>query len=127
MGKEGLMIMKVADEFWTLVQAAESAWQKTDGTDELEPYLLQILQFVQSNSNSREELVENFKTIVKEEKWPIEILEFCMRELKWDEIKLSVLQEMSNSSDLRVRDALSRVLAVYEKEWEDSDLYKYYS
>ncbi|MDH5228451.1 MAG: hypothetical protein OEZ58_09180 [Gammaproteobacteria bacterium] len=119
--------MKVADEFWTLVQAAESAWQKTDGTDELEPYLLQILQFVQSNSNSREELVENFKTIVKEEKWPIEILEFCMRELKWDEIKLSVLQEMSNSSDLRVRDALSRVLAVYEKEWEDSDLYKYYS
>jgi hypothetical protein len=121
------MIMSMVKEFWVLVKKAETVWEEADGVDELEPYLLEILRFVNSNIDSRNELVECFNLIVKEDRGPIEVLEFCMRELRWEEVRETVMQEMKSNSDIRVLDALERVLAVFEDEWADSDLYAYYS
>lgn len=119
--------MNVSDEFWLLVKSAETAWENTDGADELEPYLLAILEFAKKHSADREELVRCFSVLVKEDRGPIEILEFCMRELQWQEVKDATIQAMKEHADIRVLDALDRVLAVYEAKWDDADLYKYYS
>lgn len=119
--------MSVTEEFWQLVMSAESTWETTDGTDELEPYLLAVLEFVKKNIDHRTELVECFKILVNEDRGPIEVLEFCMRELRWKEVQEAVIQTMKENTDIRVLDALNRILAVYEDEWEDGNLYKYYS
>lgn len=119
--------MNVVEQFWLLVRNAESAWENTDGADELEPYLLAVLEFVKKNITHRAELLKCFNTLVWEDKGPIEILEFCMRELRWKEVQETAIQAMKENTDIRILNALDRFLAVYEDEWEDADLYKYYS
>ena len=49
-----------------------------------------------------------------------------LRELRWHEVRDLAAAKMSCSEDPRVSSALSEVLAVYEDEWPDADLYAYY-
>lgn len=119
--------MSIENEFWRLAGDAEAAWKITDGTDELEPYLLEILEFAKNNNDSREKLAQCFVCLLNGDSWPIEILEFCMRELQWPSVKAATISKMRENTDIRILDGLNRVLAVYEDEWEDADLYRYYS
>ena len=39
----------------------------------------------------------------------------------------AVLNKIEESDDLRIISAMNDILEVYEDEWEDADLYEYYS
>jgi hypothetical protein len=57
----------------------------------------------------------------------VDILEFCMRELRWEEIR-DVMQALSTdaASDWRIRSAAERVLEAYEDEWPGGEIYRTY-
>lgn len=94
--------------------------------ESFESSLIDILNFVKSHPEAKDEFVEKFKEIVNESKSkPFEAVSFCMRELRWPEIR-SYIESEINSSPGR-HELLVSALAAYDDEWSDHDLYKYYS
>lgn len=114
--------------FKKMAMIAQKKWENTYSSEELEPELLDSLNFVKANLNKRNVLSQCFIDIVNDYRnGPLEIVVFSMRELQWVEVKDAALSRKQISDDPRVQSAMNDVLAVYEDEWEDADLYKYYS
>jgi len=113
--------------FWTLVSVTQNAWDKTYGVNEIEHHLLDILQFVKKHPTDKDDFIECFITLLKKSAGPLEIVEFCMRELQWEEIKKAAEQMQIESKDIRLQNAMQRIIDVYSENWDDADLYKYYS
>jgi hypothetical protein len=116
----------VKSKFRSLVEAASKRWDATSGADELEPALLDILNFVKAHIESRSVLEDAFIELSRSKGVPVEILEFCMHELRWSKVRDEVESAIRGSTDLREQQALERVLTAYSDDWEDADLYAYY-
>ena len=80
------------DQFWKLVAITQDVWNNTYGTNELEPYLLDILQFVKKHITEKDDLVKCFIILLKESCGPLEIVVFCMRELQWSRFLMFTLK-----------------------------------
>ena len=112
----------------TLCQETQDKWEITYGVNEIEDCLLKILILIKQNSKHRSEFSDYFiERIQRKEKFPLEIIIFCMRELQWVEIEEAVTNEMYKASDPRIISAMKQILEVYEVDWEDGDMYEYYS
>lgn len=92
-----------------------------------EPYYLEILSFIKEHPERHDFFVRDFINRLKKGIQPWEVIQFCMRELQWIEIRDAAIKEKSETDDWRVICIMNDILAVYEEEWEDSDLYPYYS
>jgi len=113
--------------FWELVKLAQEVWDKTYSTEEIEPYLLDILRLAREHPHERNNLANCFIKLLKEPRATVEIFQFCMRELRWLEIKRAVEEQMwQNAGNLRFLDAMQQILDVYSEEWLDADIYGYY-
>ncbi len=119
--------MNNIDKFWELVAVTQESWNNTFGVNEIEPHLLDILQFVKNHPNEKTKFVNCFITLVRGHCGPLEIVEFCMRELQWPEVREAALQRQLDSKDFRVLDAMENIIAVYSDKWDDADLYQYYT
>lgn len=121
------MIDSTISQFWNKCEVIRLSWAATSGTNEIEHLLIELLMFVRSHPEAGKHLKECFERLVFDRNLgPLEIIIFCMRELRWPEIKDAVLSKMKGTNDPRILAGLDSVLAVYEDEWEDSDLYEYY-
>ena len=94
---------------------------------EAEPLYLELLEFLKINLNKKDYLAEKLGNRVKNAQQPWEAIQFCMRELKWEVVRNAVLDRRNSTDDPRIISVMNDILAVYEDEWEDADLYKYYS
>ena len=94
---------------------------------EAEPLYLELLEFLKVNLDKKEYFAKKLANRVKNAQEPWEAIQFCMRELKWEAVKNAALDRISSTDDPRVISVMNDILAVYEDEWEDADLYKYYS
>lgn len=115
------------DKFWELVQIAKNAWYNTSGINEIECYLLDVLRFVKRFPDDRNEFIKCFITLLHDGRSSMEIIQFCMRELQWLEIKEAATEIQRNSNDIRMKDIMERIIEVYKEKWVDEDLYDYYS
>ena len=98
------------------------------GVNEIESELLKILKHIKNDKENRELIKQFLIQIVKGIKlYPLEIIIFCMRELQWEEIKEVAIYESKNTNDWRIISSMKQILAVYDSEWEDADMYEYYS
>jgi hypothetical protein len=104
--------------------------QKTERilyTEDMEPYLLDILDFIKAHPGRRDDFVSAFKKLLRGEiKSPHEVIEFCMRELQWPEILDEINSLLKIRRDPRSIAVLEELARVYLPEWEDSDMYAYY-
>jgi hypothetical protein len=125
---EAQLMSNVKISFKKMAMIAQKKWENTYGSEEIEPKLLDILNYVKANLNKRNILSQCFIDIINDYRnGPLEIVIFSMRELKWDEVKNAALNRKKISDDPRVWSAMDDVLAVYKDKWEDAELYKYYS
>ena len=116
------------EEFWRLCRQAGHAWEESADTKYYEPFLLKILRHVTSYPDLRSEFAQCFIDIVHDTTPAIwEIVMYCMRELQWSEVYDAADHEYHSNQDLRVQAVMEDILAVYEDEWENSDLFEYYS
>jgi len=113
--------------FWELVLVTQNAWNETYGVNEIEHHLLDILEFVKKYPGDKDNFIKGFVTLLQENRGPFEIVEFCMRELQWLEVKEATEQIQRKSRDIRVQNVMQRIIDVYSEKWNDADLYKYYS
>jgi len=121
------MSNNISTEFWKLCDAAHEKEKVSNGPDEFETEMLGILNLIKSNPLSKTLFIEYLTKILKNnKKWPQEIVEYSMRELQWIELKKIAVRIIEENTDYRVKRWMEIFLEVYEKEWEDSELYEYY-
>lgn len=96
--------------------------------NDIEENLLEILVFIKNNIQYRADISNYFIDRIHRKKiFPLEIIIFAMRELQWPEIKEAALDEINAADDPRIISAMNHILEVYDKEWQDAEMYKYYS
>lgn len=109
-------------------QDAKEASDKYHSSSLYEPYLIKILFYIKAHKPYKMEFVNFFQDSIENPGsifW--EIIMYCMRDLKWDEVKSTVLKKMDQEIDPRQRSILHSILGVYEENWEDSDLWVFYT
>lgn len=116
----------IIEQFKNLGQEAEHVLNQKYSVSKIEYILLQMLNITKVNTDVHDKLIDCFMEIIDTGYAPLEVVQFCMRELKWPKIKEQVIKRLEESDDPRVHKAMNDVLAVYEEEWEDEEFYKYY-
>lgn len=96
-----------------------------DGEFTYESVLVDMLNFIKENLEYRSLFVRKFEEILLSKNIPIECVAFCMRELKWDEIRKFAVDGFDMKKDPRSAAYIS-LLSAYEENWQDEDLYFYY-
>ena len=121
--------VEIVQEFGRLIEVAEKKWRATYSADDLEPELLNILIFTKHNLDSKGVLEQCFLDLIYTKKWRVslDVLEFCMHELKWSKIKQALEKVVENTNDIRERDALSGVIEAFSDDWNGAVIYNYYS
>lgn len=116
-------------QFWKLCKKAQKAWDHNIyGDFELEQDLLPILNLVKANPQYRDAFVKGFIEIIRyDNKGPLEIVMYCMRELQWEEIRMAAIKWMHESEDMRVKMAMSDLLEGYEPPSFSSHAYMNYT
>lgn len=120
------LIMTNIQDFYKTCDSIKAEWRSPNQINE--QHYIDALNFIKKNKLYKNEILDYFFKIIKGQinDMPIDLIKFCMRELKWVEIKNFVEDELEKG-DPRVRYLLEGILKVYDAEWEDSDLYQYYS
>jgi hypothetical protein len=98
------------------------------GVSELEHLLVDLLEFIQAGTVRRELLEQRLITLfVAATPGSVEVLEFVMRALRWSAVELELRTIQETDSDFRVVNEAKRVLEVFETDWDNGDIYRFYS
>ena len=125
--------MTIAEEFEGLRASLLRAGGTTGGDCRaLEPSLVAILQLVQERPEARLFFVEKFVEIaVGRLEAPTELVPFCMRELRFPEVRQAVAKHFDELHAIqrhaRYMNFCSDVMKAYDDfVWEDADLWDYF-
>jgi hypothetical protein len=110
-----------------VVQRVSELEAATIGTEEIEPDLRKLVEIVEANPSDLVGLKKEFLRLVQE--YPpgaTEILQFVMHRYRWNEVKGAISARIASTQDRRLKPALERVLAAFDPEWEDRDIFSSY-
>ena len=119
--------MNSVDELKARLQEASLAVERGISTTDFERAFLDVLRFVKAHPDCREECESAFvNALAGGSQVPWELVQFCMRELRWPRVREEALRIADETTDIRVKAIMRDIAAAYEEEWEDADLYEYY-
>lgn len=102
-----------------------------EGGKFFENILISIIIFIKINHQNKEEIIDWLIFNIQNKKINnFEIIPFCMHELRWEEIKVvceSELKKSTLNNDWNNIDFLTDILESYEDDWQDKDMYNYFS
>lgn len=91
----------------------------------LEPALEAVLNFVQDHCDQRLEFANAFLDVLHDpEKGPPELVEYCMHELKWSEVRDAIQTWLDSERSERVRHILRKQLLAFDENWHDANFYE---
>ncbi|OAK60174.1 hypothetical protein A3K87_23920 [Variovorax paradoxus] len=122
---------EIEREFWRLCQIVDSADTVEAGVPDLEPHLLDILNFVNANLDQREVFVRCFCALVDGSRTYTDwIVLFCMRELRWQEVRdaANLRFELAGGTNApRLMNWISHINWAYDDApWEDAAFFLYF-
>lgn len=112
------------DELAYLLRAAHRACEEGPSTSDFEAEVAAVVDYIQANPECREAASRLFIEQVQRSAGCIEVLEYCMHELRWPEVEEAVRDHLAASEDWRVKTALAGVLAAFADDWPDADMYE---
>ncbi len=118
----------IRNEFWQLCAECQRLYDGTIDSRDLEVGLRGVLEFVKRRPENRADFQTYFIDLLRNRsKGPIEIVSFCMHELRWPEVLVAV-KNMLNAAgdDWTTKTAMAQVVDAYGDDWEDADLYVYF-
>ena len=125
--------MKPIDEFWSLCEKAYEIDLTTDNSLDYEKHMIEIIELVQSHPELRTEWIDCFKKAINdfEADIPLELIPFCMRSLRFNEIRdhvVALRQEHQNDArQIRDGDYWNNIMHAFDDSvWEDADFWPYY-
>ena len=117
----------IIEEFISLGEKSDISLSREGDLAKVEKSFIQMLGIIKNNMELKSSFLDIFSKSIKSDYMPIELIQFCMRELKWPEVKLMAIKQLEHSNDPRLISSIGSILEVYETEWPDEDLYDYYS
>ena len=121
--------MNILDQFMTLCDTASHHCRIQPGTKDFEPSFLKVLQFINQHPDHDADFKKRFAASLGEVDGPIdwELVQFCMREKQWLEIKAAASEAILHAESSRTISEMEAIIDVYEEEWPDEELYEYYA
>jgi hypothetical protein len=114
---------QVLDEFDRLVREADlleddilSPLQDREAVHEA------ALMLVTNHPEMRNEFVEKFGEILR--KHDLEVLEYCMHELRWPEVRAQLEAAARDADDFRLRDIFTNALSAFSDRWSGRGFYE---
>ncbi|NOZ54344.1 MAG: hypothetical protein GXP08_14640 [Gammaproteobacteria bacterium] len=120
-------MIKIIDDFQKMGRKAGAELDTKYSVSEVEPTFLEMLNTLKDYPQNKEQFISCILNMLDEGIVPFEAIQFSMRALKWEEVKQGIIDRLEESEDPRVHSVMNELLAVFEDEWEDEDLYQYYS
>jgi len=120
-------MINVIECFQELGKQAETELDQKYSVSEVEGIFLDMLNLIKENPQAHADFVSVIIDMLDEGNVPYEAIQFCMRELKWMDVKQGIIERLKKSDDPRVHTVMNNLLSVYEDSWDDADFYKYYS
>jgi hypothetical protein len=129
--------MKAFDELVAKIAEAEAREREAIGVDELESVFVAVLEFIKTHTELRPKAVEEFSKHLRDvNRAPHGLLEFCMHELKWPEMRAEAEEILAECTETVVRNKLygapsqhlhylENVLSSFGQSWESKDLFSY--
>lgn len=124
------MAFSPENEFVRLCLEAEEIDRKTTDVRATEQAMIQILNLVKSHPKKRDVFVKLFTEVIEGRiQAPDYLIPFCMRELRFPEIKERALQNVNNLEQYpRMMNYISDIIHAFEDDvWINADLWPYYS
>ena len=110
------------------LSAIEIVASNSFGVGDLESLLVDLLLYVRKCPIQQKLLEARFITLfLTGSPGSVEVLEFLMRDLQWEAIRNELQRIQDSHNDFRVINEAKRVLEVFEAEWANEDIYRYYS
>jgi len=113
------------DDLRSLFEAAQRACDEGESTTDFEPAFTEVLSFIERNPTCRMDAVTQMTGRLRgTNAIPWELLAFLMHELRWPEVREEAIRMIERSQDWRTKTPLSHVVAAFEEDWPDADMYE---
>jgi hypothetical protein len=112
------------DELERLILDADEACNLTDDS---RPRLQAVLDWVQAHPEHRAVIVQRFVAIVEGSAPTWEVVEYCMRELRWPEVLKATHQELERALDPATRNVRAQAVLLHLGEAFEVSIDEYYS
>ena len=116
----------VVGRFWELTQEADRV-DSTELETDIEPWLEAVLSHVLRHPEAKGQFVKSFMDLLREDRGPTELVEYCMHALRWPEVKAEVAAWLESEKSERVRHALRGVLRAFDDDWHVASSYARFS
>lgn len=92
---------------------------------ETEPIFEKILKLVLDRPEMKEQFIEAFISMAhKPELGPYELIQFCMHELRWQEVKNHMSKWLESEGSERAKYIISLILWSFDENWDGALFYK---
>jgi hypothetical protein len=119
--------MTVIEQFWDLCNNAKQIAEKTADSREREPTFLAVLTFVQDHPQDRTSFADCFIHLFHwPELGPWNLIEYCMRELRWQEVQSHLSGIAAVTPEINCRYIANRILAAFQDPWPTGRIYGRY-
>jgi hypothetical protein len=108
-----------------LFDEAEAACRQGSNTTDFEPAFVRLLMFIRENPACRDAAERRFLDGLSSRPLCHELTSFCMHSLRMDAVKRAATS-LIHPQNPRGWGPLSDIVASFEDEWEDADMYDYY-
>src|ERR1700722_11080282 len=119
--------MNIIDQFWGLCREAKQIAETTLDSREREPAFLAVSTFIQEHPEERAAFVWCFLHLFHwPELGPWNLIEYCMRELRWQEVQTHLAGIAAVTPEINCRYIANRFLAVFQDSWPSGRIYARY-
>jgi hypothetical protein len=113
------------EQLAALFDAAQAACRAGSSTTDFEPAFVRLLTFINENPGCHNAAEQRFVDGLTRRPLCHELISFCMHSLWMNAVKREAAR-LIDSENPRGWGPLSSIVASFEDEWEDADMYDYY-
>ncbi|XVV02654.1 hypothetical protein ACQPW3_35670 [Actinosynnema sp. CA-248983] len=97
------------------------------GTEVIEPSLVGLVALIKANLQDRALIAQKFVDLIDSHvDGSIEIVQFCMHEFAWEEVREVLTVKLANENDVRVRTSYQWMLEAFDPDWPDRGIFRSY-
>jgi hypothetical protein len=119
--------MSVIEQFWGLCDEARRLSETTLDSREREPAFLAVLNFILDHPEERAAFAYCFLHLFHwPELGPWNLIEYCMRELRWEEVRSHLAGIAAVTPEINCRFIANYILTAFQDPWPHGRFYARY-
>ncbi|MFI8085386.1 hypothetical protein ACIF6L_31925 [Kitasatospora sp. NPDC086009] len=96
--------------------------------DQVEPLLEDLVDQIRERENCRQEISERIFALLQEiDTWSLEVLQYCMHDLRWNEVLYEAENLIRQEKDLWRHRLYERLIESFDDSWPEREFFRRYS